>query len=57
MKEKSLSVTIGVPPVSLTATKSPSEEPSTTAVYVVLGSSPVVLLPYGFSVAVKVPAL
>ena len=55
MKEKSLSVTIGVPPVSLTATKSPSAEPSTTAVYVVPGSSPVVLL--GFSVAVRVPAV
>jgi hypothetical protein len=58
VKEKILSWAIGVPPVSLTATKSPSPAPSTTAVYVVRGSS--VLL--GFSVAVlgvavRVPAV
>ena len=53
MKEKILSLAIGVPSASLTATKSPSAAPSTTAVYVVLGSS--VLL--GFSVAVLVPAV
>ena len=53
MKEKILSWAIGVPPVSLTATKSPSLVPSTTTVYVVRGSS--VLL--GFSVAVRVPAV
>ncbi len=53
MKVKSLSVAIGVPPVSLTATLSPSPAPSTTAVYVVLGSSVLV----GFSVAVLVRAV
>ena len=51
VKEKILSWAIGVRPVSLTATLSPSLVPSTTAVYVVPGSSATL----GFSVAVKGP--
>jgi hypothetical protein len=50
-----VTLAIGVPSASLTAALSPSPAPSTTAVYVMLGSS--VLLGFSVAVAVLVPAV